>query len=193
MTIAISQHPLSYVKRLDSRCTDCINLVVIHCTELPDLTMAREYGERIHHTESRTGNSGHFYVDRDGSIEQWVPLGRVAHHVRGLNPRSIGIELVNNGRYPDWNHSGHQQMTEPYPEPQIEALISLVDYLVAQLPGLESVTGHEDLDTAMLPSEDQPDIMIRRKLDPGVHFPWPGFLEKILLPRLVTKEPLIHS
>ena len=188
MTIVISQRPLSYVKRLDNRCTDCVNLVVIHCTELPDLAMAREYGERIHHPESRTGNSGHFYVDRDGSIEQWVPLDRVAHHVRGLNPLSIGIELVNNGRYPDWYRSGHQQMTEPYPDTQIEALISLTDYLVAQLPGLESVTGHEDLDTATLPSEDQPDIMIRRKLDPGVHFPWAGFLEKILLPRLKTED-----
>ena len=136
MTIEISRHPLSYVKRLDSRCTDCINLVVIHCTELPDLTMAREYGERIHHTQSRSGNSGHFYVDRDGSIEQWVPLDRVAHHVRGLNPRSIGIELVNNGRYPDWYQSSHQQMTERYPDTQIEALVSLIAYLVAQLPGL---------------------------------------------------------
>ncbi len=188
MTIEISQRPLSYVKRLDSRCTDCINLVVIHCTELPDLTMAREYGERIHHTDSGTGNSGHFYVDRDGSIEQWVPLDRVAHHVRGVNPRSIGIELVNNGRYPDWFQSGHQQMTEPYPDTQIKALISLIDSLVTQLPGLESVTGHEDLDTAMLPCEDQPEIMIRRKLDPGVHFPWSGFLEKILLSRLITKN-----
>lgn len=188
MTIEITQRALSYAKRLDSRCTDCINLVVIHCTELPDLSMAREYGERVHHTQSRTGNSGHFYVDRDGSIEQWVPLDRVAHHVRGLNPRSVGIELVNNGRYPDWFQSGHQQMTDPYPGPQIEALINLTDYLVAQLPGLESVTGHEDLDTVMLPSEDQPDIMIRRKLDPGVLFPWSYFLEKILIPRLSSED-----
>ena len=71
--------------------------MVIHATELPDMETAREYGERIHHDESRTGNSGHFYIDRDGRIEQWVPLDRVAHHVRGHNRDSVGIELVNGG------------------------------------------------------------------------------------------------
>ncbi len=100
MSLDIRQRPLPYVERLENRYTDEIDLVVIHCTELPDLAMARVYGEREHYPETRTGNSGHFYIDRDGRIEQWVPLDRVAHHVRGFNPHSIGIELVNNGRYP---------------------------------------------------------------------------------------------
>ena len=30
-----------------------IDLAVIHCTELPDLATAREYGERIHHDDVR--------------------------------------------------------------------------------------------------------------------------------------------
>ena len=72
--------------------------MVIHCTELPDLGMARGFGEKVMHKNSHTGNSGHFYIDRDGSIEEWVPVNRVAHHVRGFNSKSIGIELVNNGR-----------------------------------------------------------------------------------------------
>ena len=188
VSLKIRQCPLSYVQRLDNRRTENINLVVVHCTELPDLAMARVYGEKVHYPDSQTGNSGHFYIDRDGSIEQWVPLARVAHHVRGFNPQSIGIELVNTGRYPDWYHSGHQQMTEPYPVMQIKALAALVDHLQTRLSGLEEIAGHEDLDTGMVASQDQPDTMIRRKLDPGPHFPWSEFMNRVSLHRLTTKD-----
>ena len=107
----IKHIPLSYEGRLKRRLPDEIDLVVIHCTELPDLKTAREYGERIHHTSTRTGNSGHFYIDRDGSIESWIDPERIAHHTRGYNERSVGIELVNNGRWPDWFRSDNQVMT----------------------------------------------------------------------------------
>ena len=49
-----------------------IDLVVLHCTELPDLDTARDYGERIQYPQSGTGNSGHFYIDRDGTIHQYL-------------------------------------------------------------------------------------------------------------------------
>jgi len=188
VSLKIRQCPLSYVQHLDSRGTESINLVVVHCTELPDLAMARVYGEKVHYPDSQTGNSGHFYIDRDGSIEQWVPLARVAHHVRGFNPQSIGIELVNTGRYPDWFHSGHQAMSEPYAAPQIEALAALVDHLQTRLTGLEEIAGHEDLDTGMVASQDRPDTMIRRKLDPGPLFPWSELLNGVSLHRRTAKD-----
>ena len=189
MSLEIHEDFLPYALKLDGRPAESIDLVVIHCTELPDLAMARTFGEKVHYPESGTGNSGHFYVDRDGRVEQWVPLDRVAHHVRGFNPHSIGIELVNNGRYPDWFHSGRQQMNEPYAEQQIEALVQLVDHLRERLPGLKNVAGHEDLDTALIPSEDAPGILIRRKLDPGPHFPWVAFLQRIPLQRVFAESP----
>ena len=183
MSLNVRQLPFAYTQRLENRCTDRISLVVIHCTELPDLATARVWGERVVYPESQTGNSGHFYIDRDGSIEQWVPVNRVAHHTSGFNLQSIGVELVNNGRYPLWFHSGHQQMTEPYPAVQIESLVSLLNDLAVQLPGLVSVAGHADLDTGVQSSDDNPDIMIRRKLDPGPCFPWSVFTDAILLSR----------
>jgi len=189
VNLDIRQRPLDYAQRLDDRCTDEINLVVIHCTELPDLAMARVYGEKVHYPETQTGNSGHFYVDRDGSVEQWVPLSRIAHHVKGFNPQSIGIELVNTGRYPNWFHSGYQQMEETYPVVQIEALTTLIDHLQTRFDGLESVAGHEDLDTRMIASEDRPDTMIRRKLDPGPLFPWTEFMRNISLHRFNAENP----
>jgi len=184
----VLQRPLSYIDRLESRDTDHVNMVVIHCTELPDLETARQWGEKLVHLDSRTGNSGHFYIDRDGSIEQWIPTNRVAHHVRGQNLHTIGIELVNAGRYPDWFHSEHQHMSEPYPDRQIDALVSLLNSLASQLPGLEMVAGHEDLDTDLLPAEDKPEIRINRKLDPGPQFPWSTLLADITLRRFISEK-----
>jgi len=171
------QRPLPYVDRLEPRAGTGIRRVVIHATELPDLATAREYGERIHYPESGTGNSGHFYIDRDGSIEQWVPLDRVAHHVAGHNRDSIGIELVNRGRWPDWYDSRRQDWIEAYPEAQIAALIELVGQLREQLPGLQSIVGHDRLDTRMQAASDDRQQTVRRKLDPGPHFPWPRVIQ----------------
>lgn len=179
----IREHPLHYVDRLAERPADAVTLVVIHCTELPDLATAREYGERVQH-ESGTGNSGHYYIDRDGSIERYVPGTRVAHHVRGCNPHSIGIELVNLGRYPHWWDSRQQTMTEPYPDVQIAALVELLARLRREFPHLREIAGHEDLDTACMPASDDPSLEVVRKLDPGPLFPWDTVLAKCGLRRI---------
>lgn len=168
----ITDSPLPYVDRLGLRATSDIDLVVIHCTELPDLATAREYGERVHYPQSGTGNSGHFYIDRDGRIERWVPEARIAHHVRGLNAHSIGIELVNTGRYPHWLDSTHQAMDEPYPPAQIEALIALIADLQERIPSIRQIAGHEVLDTDEVEASDDPSRKVRRKRDPGPMFPW---------------------
>lgn len=168
--------PLSYVERLAVRPLDTLAGVVIHCTELPDLATAREYGERIHYTESGTGNCGHFYVDREGGVECWAPVDRVAHHTRGYNPATIGIELVNRGRYPDWFDSRCQEPTEDYPENQLAALRTLLDALAQALPTLHWIAGHEDLDLTQVPATDNAGLLVSRKRDPGPRFPWDGIL-----------------
>jgi N-acetylmuramoyl-L-alanine amidase len=175
---------LPYATQLQARAIDAIDLVVIHCTELPDLAMARRFGEDIHYPESGTGNSGHFYVDRDGALHQYVPLDRVAHHTRGYNARSIGIELVNTGRYPEWLDSRRQAMDEAYPHVQIQALVALLQQLQLAVPGLERIAGHEDLDTTEVAASDAPARMVRRKRDPGPLFPWRDVLGAVSLRRL---------
>ena len=176
--------PLPYVDRLEHRAPDRIDMVVVHCTELPDLATAREYGERILHP-SGTGNSGHYYIDRDGTVLRYVPEDRIAHHVRGLNPRSIGIELVNAGRYPHWLDSRHQSMDEPYPDAQVEALVALLHELAARLPTLRHIAGHEDLDRERVPASDDPSLQVHRKLDPGPLFPWTRVLAELPLQRVL--------
>ncbi|MFC5525081.1 N-acetylmuramoyl-L-alanine amidase [Rhodanobacter ginsengisoli] len=183
MNPIIHDQPLPYVELLPERAADAVELVVIHCTELPDLATARDYGEKVLHPGG-TGNSGHYYIDRDGAVCRYVPGTRVANHVRGHNPNSIGIELVNLGRYPHWWDSRQQQMTEPYPAAQIDALRALLARLCSDFPSLRQIAGHEDLDTALMPASDDPARQIRRKLDPGPMFPWDRVLQGSGLTRI---------
>lgn len=173
----ISENLLPYNNLLKLRDPASITLAVIHCTELPDIKVAREFGERILYPESGTGVSGHYYIDRDGSITRYVQDDRVAHHVIGHNDHSIGIELVNSGRFPLWYNSHHQTVTDPYPELQIHALKQLLSELKSRYPQLSKIARHSDLDTVQIPADDDPDILISRKIDPGPLFPWEQLLQ----------------
>src|SRR5450432_1792474 len=107
--LSIRDWPLPYESRLHSRALEAIDLVVIHCTELPDMQTAREFGERVHYPATQTGNSGHYYIDTDGSVSRFVAYERVANHTFGYNTRSIGIEIANIGRYPHWGDSRYRR------------------------------------------------------------------------------------
>jgi N-acetylmuramoyl-L-alanine amidase len=178
--LPIIEQLLPYEQLLESRSANQIDLVVIHCTELPDLAMARQYGE-ISHYPNGTGNSGHFYIDRDGTVYMYVKPDRIANHTRGYNPRSIGIEIVNTGRYPEWFDSKNQSMNDAYSHEQVNAVIRLLNQLKAQHPQLTLISGHEDLDTAQVPASDNPDALVFRKRDPGPQFPWPLVLKETKL------------
>lgn len=181
--LTIHDQPLPYAAQLPERLASAVELVVIHCTELPDLATGREYGEKPLY-DNGCGNSGHYYIDRNGEIFRYVPDSRVANHVRGHNPNSIGIELVNLGRYPHWWDSSHQRMTEPYTVAQISALRALLAQLRHDFPNLQHIAGHQDLDTTLMPASDNPALEIHRKLDPGPLFPWAEVLDGSGLKRI---------
>jgi len=106
---------------------------------------------------------------------------RIAHHVRGMNADTVGIELVNTGRYPDWFDSRHQAMDEPYAEAQLQALEALLQALVARYPSLRQIAGHDQLDLEQVPASDDPRLTVARKRDPGPLFPWARVLAKVPL------------
>jgi N-acetylmuramoyl-L-alanine amidase len=186
--LSIRDWPLPYEARLPARKLDAIDLVVIHCTELPDMQMTREFGERIRYAATQTGNSGHYYIDTDGTIYRFVADARVANHTFGYNTRSIGIEIANIGRYPHWGDSRYQAFTVEYTKQQIDSLLALLRQLRAHIPNLHYIAGHEDLDRRLEPASDDPAIMLPRRQDPGPLFPWeqvtaPSGLERLLPPK----------
>lgn len=185
--LVIHDWPLPYEAHLAPRALNTIDLVVIHCTELPDMKMTREFGERVHYPEKGTGNSGHYYIEENGAVHRFVGNDRVANHTVGYNTRSIGIEVFNVGRYPFWGDSKHQAFTVPYTKEQIHSLLALLSQLRNDIPSLRYITGHEDLDLRLEPAADDPSIMLRRRQDPGPLFPWNEIVPASGLERLHTK------
>ena len=109
----------------------------------------------------KTANSGgpvssHYLLGRDGRLVQLVLESRQAWHAGGgswgpyrdVNAISIGIEIDNNG-------------FEPFPEPQIQALITLLKDIAGRYKRMSPrmVLGHADVDPV-------------RKVDPHPQFPW---------------------
>lgn len=180
--------PLPYIQGLEARSLGEINAIIIHATELPSLALAREYAEIIHYPGSQTGNSGHFYITPDGEVECWVTPDRIAHHVKGYNRPSLGIELVHPGRYPNWLASDHQAWTDPYPDPQIDALIALIDQLKVRLEQLHHIAGHDEIDRDWVEASDDTSQQVRRKLDPGPTFPWDRVIRETGLSPLVPQD-----
>lgn len=187
--LGLKQNNLPYWQKLDSRSTADINLLVIHATELSDLKEARQYGERILYDDG-TGASGHYYIDRDGYTEQYVPENRVAHHTSGWNSKSLSVELINRGRYPNWYMRDSQVMREPYSKTQIDALITLISKMTAKYPTIKYIQGHEDLDRRKVKSDDDPDYHVERKMDPGNYFPWVDVIERSGLIKAIPPEDI---
>ena len=110
----------------------------------------------------------HYMIDRDGTLASSVPEDQIAHHVFGHSPRSIAIELINDG-----------DGVDPFPEPQVRAVTTLLQDITRRR-GLarDAVKRHSDLDHSTLPC----DRTQRRKVDPGPAFPFKAVLDAVFPP-----------
>jgi N-acetylmuramoyl-L-alanine amidase len=139
-----------------------VSIVVLHYTGMKDAASAIQ---RLSDPESKV--SCHYLIAEDGQVVRMVPEERRAWHagrswwrgVTDINSASIGIEIVN---------PGHELGYRPFPEEQIDALVTLMAALKERY-GITrgNVVGHSDIAPA-------------RKQDPGELFPW-GRLAKLRL------------
>ena len=149
-----------------------IELLVIHSISLPPNEYGGDAIERfftnvLDHSEhpyfeqlKGVRVSSHFLVRRDGQVIQFVACNKRAWHAgvstwRGrtcCNDFSIGIELEGSD-------------FEPFTERQYVALARLTRRLKRAYP-IRDITGHSDI---------APD----RKTDPGPHFDWDKFLNRL--------------
>lgn len=110
----------------------------------------------------------HYVIGRDGEVAAGVPENVAATHATGWNQRSIGIELVNNG-----------DGTDPFPAPQLTALVQLVRAIRDRHPAIlpARILRHSDVDRSLFPAARFGGACAgyRRKLDPGDAFPWDAF------------------
>tara|TARA_B100000941_G_scaffold273000_1_gene232957 strand:- start:177 stop:695 length:519 start_codon:yes stop_codon:yes gene_type:complete len=127
-----------------------IKYLIIHYTGMRNQALA------IARLQSRVAKvSSHYLISKRGKIYQLVKDENIAWHAGksrwekdvNLNSKSIGIELVNNGK-------------EIFPKNQIRSLLKLLLNLKKKYKiKTKYILGHED-------------IAPRRKKDPGPKFPW---------------------
>ncbi len=129
-------------------------MLVLHYT---GMETARGALERL--CDRRAEVSAHYVIGEDGLVFRLVAEDMRAWHAglaswrgdRGVNARSIGIELVN---------PGHQLGYRDFPEPQMAALETLARGIVRRHPiPAGNVLGHSD-------------VAPGRKTDPGEKFDW---------------------
>ena len=118
--------------------------------------------------------SAHFFIERDGQISQFVSCLQRAWHAGvssfagrdNCNDFSLGIEL-----------EGTDDL--PYSEAQYDALVPLVQQLLAAYPALsvERICGHSD-------------IAPGRKTDPGPAFDWPRLRTALLAGPVAVASPI---
>ncbi len=138
----------------DRKPGQCIDMLVIHYTGMESEKAAVD---NLCNTDA--GVSAHYVITEDGSVSRLVDEDKRAWHAgvawwRGaldINSRSIGIELVN---------PGHEFGYQPFPELQMEALISLAQAIMSRhhIPA-RNIVGHSD-------------VAPTRKSDPGELFNW---------------------
>ena len=119
--------------------------VMSHVMQGWQATMIRWARER----PRATPKSAHFTIGRDGRIVQHVPIRRQAWHAGRLDPDAPPQwSLLPPGANPNDHAVGieHEGFSgEPWPEPQVEATISVHRWLFAELglvPSEETVIGH---------------------------------------------------
>jgi len=145
-----------------------ISLLVLHSISLPPGEFGGDAVERLFTNRLDAGAhpcfrdivhlrvSAHFFVRRDGSLVQFVPVQLRAWHAgasrwRGAdrcNDFSVGVELEGS------ENAG-------FADAQYRCLIALARALATQLP-LRACAAHSD-------------VAPGRKTDPGAHFDWARF------------------
>ena len=144
-----------------------IDAIVLHYTGMEDGRGAEDWL-----CDPGSGVSAHYLVHEDGAVVQMVREVDRAWHAgigcwhgeRDMNSVSIGIEIVNAG-HRHWGPEDTDAPLDPFPEPQVEAVVALC---------LDAMRRHDIASSRVLGHSD---LAPHRKRDPGEAFPWSRLCE----------------
>lgn len=114
-------------------------MIVVHHTAIDDFndSLSRFTSQTLPTDRPDISNGGsvnvsaHFMIERDGTVNQLMPLDYMARHVIGLNYSSIGIENV-----------GGENSKDNLTKEQLKANIELIKELKKRFDTIEYVIGH---------------------------------------------------
>lgn len=162
--------------------TQPVDMVVLHATggpscndfDQPIWVRAGTFEGDVRATNAHPRLGVHWMIARDGRTAASVPESEIANHTAGFNRRSIGVQLVNDG-----------DGLDPFPTPQIDALIGLLQGIVRRHPDVhrDGVVRHSDLDTDPLRCAPER----RRHPGPGAAFAYPQVLDAVFGPATPTE------
>lgn len=118
------------------------DMIVLHHADATKASV-----EDIHRWHLNNGWAGigyHFYVRKDGSIYAGRPIDTIGAHAKGYNSRSVGICA-----------EGDYDKEKVMPEPQKQAIIELVKYVLTKYPKCKIVR-HKDLMATNCPGQFYP-------------------------------------
>jgi N-acetyl-anhydromuramyl-L-alanine amidase AmpD len=117
--------------------------------------------------EDSNDKSIHYIIDRDGNLASSLSENRVAWHAVGMNEKSIGIELTNNG-----------DGVEEFPQAMIDRLRTLIRDIKTRHPEItnDHIYMHSDVDNSTFPCAGKQE---RRKRDPGPKFPFKELIDSL--------------
>ncbi len=115
-------------------------MIVMHCSAT---RCDRDYPvQQLYHDHVEVNHwryiGYHFYIRKDGRVEQTRPLARIGAHAKGYNAHSIGICY-------EGGLDAHGQPADTRTEAQVVAMTRLVAQLRQQFPTIRQVLGHRDL------------------------------------------------
>lgn len=161
-----------------------VDTIVIHTTE-GSLSSACTWFSLDHAPYDRGPTSAHYVVGQGGRIVRCVEEDRTAFHAGHfpVNLRSIGIEAEGRAADPaTWTPA------------LMDALVELCADLVLRhgIPVQRTSAGPGFAGHADVPNPRDPSKRggIGGNVDPGVHFPWVAFLDRLTVRLSTTPQPV---
>ena len=135
---------------------------------IPKRSDDAEFWQRI--LKAAPNAEAHYVIGRAGIKTQVMPVTEIANHTVGVNPVSIGIELVHRG-----------DGIEPFEEPQILTLIETIKEIRRQFPKipLANIVAHSDIDQRTCSCGG---MTYSRRQDPGTNFPMQRVINEVRIP-----------
>jgi N-acetyl-anhydromuramyl-L-alanine amidase AmpD len=135
---------------------------------IPKRSDDAEFWQRV--LKAAPSAEAHYVIGRSGIKAQVMAVTEIAHHTMGINPVSIGIELVHRG-----------DGIEPFEESQILTLIETIKEIRRQFPKItaENIVTHSDIDQRTCSCGG---VTYRRRQDPGANFPMQRVINEVRVP-----------
>ena len=116
-----------------------INTIVIHCSATPEaMTYPLESLRADHKKRGFVDVGYHYYIRKDGTIQEGRPLNQIGAHAKGYNTGSIGI-CYEGGL--DANRKPKDTRTEA----QKKSMLVLLKATLKLYPTITRICGHRDL------------------------------------------------